>query len=85
MEDDDYASDLAMTALARIQSMYDEFEQQANCPIAYRLFIESSHAYIQQTIHDHDTHEHHLILDVHHDLLHEAFHKHFVEHNHTIS
>ena len=77
MNEDDYVSDLAKTALAHIQSMYDEFEQQASCPIAYRLFIESSHAYIQQSIYDHDTHEHHLILDVHRDLLHEAFFKHF--------
>lgn len=79
METDDYASDAAMAVLAHLQSLYDEFEQQAHCAVAYRAFVESSHAYIRQTIHDHDEHEHQLIMDVHTDLLQEAFRKHFAK------
>ena len=77
MDADDYASDAAMAVLACLQDLYDEFEQQASCPVAYRVFVESSHAYIRQTIHDHDEHEHQLIMDVHTDMLQEAFQKHF--------
>jgi hypothetical protein len=77
MHDDDYVSAATMAVLEHLQNMYDEFEQDPSSSAVYASFVEYSHAYVAHVKSSCDEHEYYLIRDVHYDLIHEAFVKHF--------
>ncbi len=74
---DDYVSTATTHALEHLQNMHDDFTQNPCCSLSYASFIERSHAYVASVKSSCDEHEYCLIQDVHYDLLHEAFIKHF--------
>lgn len=69
--------DVSQITLDVITHLGDLFDEHMNKSTSYTAFIQQSHACVLSTQHMLPEHEIYLVRDVHHELLHEAFLKHF--------
>lgn len=76
MSEDD-VSQITLDVITLLGDLFDEHMVQSSLATAYTAFVQQSHAYIVSIQHMLPEHEIYLVRDVHHDLLHEAFVKHF--------